>query len=104
MASRRQRSRKALVSVTNSAGGSRQRKERSPEGDRPRRETVESLLLDLARVDFARPRPGRLRAALDELLESLEVVLDAARRDLRQLVTHLAAGGFRLVILDAELP
>src|ERR1700736_2928776 len=101
MASRRQRSRKALVSLPKIEPP--QTKKRPPrwrplaEGNR------RSLVLDLARTDLAGPLTGRCRLVLDELLESLQVVLDTTRRRLDQLVADLAHRASRRIVVEREL-
>src|ERR1700674_3444020 len=101
MASRRQRSRKALVSLPNTEP--LQTKKRPPEGDRFVEGNRRCLVFDLARVDLAGPRASRRGTVLDELLKALEVVFHAPRRCLYELVADLTGRATRRIVVDGEL-
>src|SRR3981081_637321 len=101
IATRRQRSRKALGSLPKIEPP--QTKKRPPEGDRFAEGNRRSLALDLARMDLAGPLAGGRGTVLNELLEALEVVFNASRRRLRQRVGNFSDCALGWVVVDGEL-
>src|SRR2546429_10021179 len=101
MATWRQRSRKALVSLPNievtQTKKAAARRRPLAEGKRRR------LFLDLARTNLDGPLAGRYGTVLDKLLEALAIVLDASRGRLHQRVGNLTGCALRRCVLDREL-
>src|SRR5207245_9952984 len=102
MATWRQRSRKALVSLPNievtQTKKAAARRRPLAEGNRRR------LFLDLARTDLTGPPARRYGTVLDELLEALEIVPDASRGPLHQRVGIMPDSALRWIAADGELP